>query len=371
VSGTFINSSGVTFPDSTVQATAATGFGFKNRIINGAMMIDQRNNGASVTLTNTSSGTYLVDRWAALPSVASKFSVQQNAGSVTPPTGFTKYLGATSLSAYSISSSDYFFIYQSIEGYNFSDLGWGTLNAQTVTLSFKVYSSLTGTFGGSIRNGTGTRSYPFSYSIPVANTWTSISITIAGDTSGTWATDNTAGAILSFSLGSGSAVSGTSGAWVTGNILSATGAVSVVGTSGATFYITGVQLEKGTTATSFDYRPYGTELALCQRYYQKSYAQGVTPGTPYTSGSGSVYWGSASSGSQANYCSFVSSMRAVPTFTVYDGAGTANKMCYYSGGWSNGGSVTYISNASDTRAPIQAGTSGAYFSLEFTASSEL
>jgi hypothetical protein len=248
------------------EISAPNTFGFKNRIINGAMVIDQRNAGASVTLTNTGGSTYLLDRWAAFTSVASKFSVQQNAGSVTPPTGFTKYLGATSLSAYSIGSSDYFFLLQTIEGFNFADLGWGTASAQTVTLSFQVRSSLTGTFGGSIRNGTGARNYPFSYSIPVANTWTTISITIAGDTSGTWATDNTAGPIISFSLGTGSALSGTAGAWAAGNIISATGATSVVGTNGATFYITGVQLEKGSTATSFDYRPYGTELALCYRY---------------------------------------------------------------------------------------------------------
>jgi hypothetical protein len=242
-------------------------FGFKNRIINGAMVIDQRNAGASVTITNTTANTYTLDRWFAYGTVASKFSVQQNAGCGTPPVGFQTYLGATSLSAYSIGSGDILFFGQKIEGFNYADLGWGTASAKTVTLSFQVYSSLTGTFGGSLQNGTNVYAYPFSYSIPVANTWTTISITIAGPTAGTWVgATNGSGMQINFGLGVGSTFSGTAGSWAFNSYYSATGATSVVGTSGATFYVTGVQLEVGTQATSFDYRPYGTELALCQRY---------------------------------------------------------------------------------------------------------
>ncbi len=238
----------------------------KNRIINGAMVIDQRNAGASVTPTN---GQYLVDRFFAVLSQSSKFTAQQNAGSVTPPAGFTNYQGATSSSAYSLAAGDYFAIQQKIEGFNIADLGWGTANAKTVTVSFQVYSSLTGTFGGALNNAAGNRCYPFTYSIPVANTWTSISVTIAGDTTGTWNTNNLTGLLVSFGLGVGSTYSGTAGAWAAGPFFySATGATSVIGTNGATFYITGVQLERGTQATSFEYRQYGTELALCQRYFE-------------------------------------------------------------------------------------------------------
>jgi len=241
----------------------------KNRIINGAMVIDQRNAGASVTITNTSNTTYTLDRWGAYGSQASKFSVQQNAGSATPPVGYSKYLGVTSLSAYSVLTADYFNLLQYIEGFNTADLGWGTANAKTVTLSFQVYSSLTGTFGGSLSNASN-YSYPFTYTISSANTWTTISVTIAGPTSGTWATDNSRGIQLSFGLGSGATgYAGTAGSWSANYYLTATGTVSVVGTSGATFYITGVQLEVGSSATGFEYRQYGQELALCQRYYEQ------------------------------------------------------------------------------------------------------
>jgi len=246
--------------------TSASTFGFKNRIINGAMQIDQRNNGAS--LTSTAAPIYSLDRWAINAAQGSKFTVQQNAGSVTPPVGFTNYLGITSSSAYNVQTSDYFLIFQAIEGLNCADLGFGTANAATVTLSFWVRSSLTGTFGASLRNSAGSRSYPFSFTINSANTYEQKSITIPGDTTGTWLTTNGVGIYVSFSLGAGATFTGTANSWQAGNFIQPTGAVSVVGTSGATFYITGVQLEKGSTATSFDFRDYGRELILCQRYYE-------------------------------------------------------------------------------------------------------
>jgi hypothetical protein len=240
---------------------------WRNRIINGAMTIDQRNAGAAVT----SLDAYAVDRWQYEGSQTSKSTLQQNAGAVTPPAGFTNYYGATSSSAYSVLTSDFFFIGQRIEGFNVADLGWGTADAATVTLSFWVRSSLTGTFGGALSNGASNRSYPFTYSISSANTWEQKSVTIVGDTSGTWITNNGLGIRLRFSLGAGATFSGTAGAWAAGNLASATGATSVVGTNGATFYVTGVQFERGTVATPFDYRNYGQELALCQRYFESSY----------------------------------------------------------------------------------------------------
>ena len=257
-----------TFSQVTIGSTqlgAGNASAFKNRIINGAMVIDQRNAGASVT---PATSQYTLDRWYLGITQASKFSIQQNAGSVTPPVGFANYFGATVVSAYSITATDTFTLRQYIEGFNTVDLAWGTANAKTVTLSFQVYSSLTGTFGGSLRNSAGNRSYPFTYTVSSANTWTSISVTIAGDTSGTWLTTNGIGVDVLFSLGTGSTYLGTAGSWAGANYLGATGQVNMVATNASTFYITGVQLEKGSTATSFDYRPYGTELQLCQRYFQ-------------------------------------------------------------------------------------------------------
>jgi hypothetical protein len=233
-------------------------------VINGDMRIDQRNAGAAVTIT--ASGTNTLDRWQAWMSQASKYSVQRNAGSVTPPTGFTNYLGVTSLAATSLVAGDYFSINHFIEGLNTSDLGFGTASASSVTLSFWVRSSLTGTFGGAFTNAAYNRSYPFSYSISAANTWEKKTITIAGDTTGTWETTTSTGIAIYFSLGVGSTYSATAGAWIAGQYLSATGATSVVGTNGATFYITGVQLEPGSVATAFERRSFGAELALCQRY---------------------------------------------------------------------------------------------------------
>jgi hypothetical protein len=249
-----------------IGTIADSSLGFRNRLINGGMTVDQRNAGAAVTIAT--SGTYTLDRWVGWASPTSKYSIEQTITGVAAPAGFAEYLGVTSLSAYSITSGDLFTVNQPIEGFNVADLAWGSASAATVTLSFWVRSSLTGTFGGSVQNSAQNRSYPFTYTISAANTWEQKSVTIAGDTSGTWGTGNGVGIRLHIGLGVGSTFSGTAGSWAASNFLSATGATSVVGTSGATFYITGVQLEKGSTATSFDYRPYGTELALCQRYYQ-------------------------------------------------------------------------------------------------------
>jgi hypothetical protein len=257
--------------------------GFRNRIINGAMTIDQRNAGASVT--PTTDNTYALDRWSAGLTQASKFSVQRSA---VAPSGFTNSALITSLSAYSLGAGDAFLISQNIEGFNVADLGWGTASAQAVTLSFWVRSSLTGTFGGVVANSAANRSYPFSYTISSANTWEQKTITVLGDTTGTWLTSNEIGMRVRFSLGAGSNFSGTAGAWAGSTLFSVTGATSVVGTSGATFYLSGVQLEKGSVATPFEFRSIGQELGLCYRYCfaetnQSStfrwFAHGFTTGT--------------------------------------------------------------------------------------------
>jgi hypothetical protein len=232
----------------------------RNRIINGAMLVNQR--GGTVTGNDS---VYGLDRWKASCVPDGKFTMQQSS---TAPTGFINSLLVTSTSAYSVTSTDFIGLRQDIEGLNCTDLGWGTANAKAVTLSFQVRSSLTGNFGGSLFNNAGNRSYPFSYTISSANTWTTVSVTIAGDTSGTWLTTNGRGICVFFSLGAGSSNSGTANAWAGSFLAQPTGATSVVGTNGATFYITGVQLEVGTQATSYEYENYGVTLQKCQRYYE-------------------------------------------------------------------------------------------------------
>ena len=240
-------------------------YGFKNRIINGAMVIDQRNAGASVTL-NSGDEKFIVDRFSSYQSTGTGVVTGQQ--SSTAPTGFTNSVKLTTTTANaSLSVAQRWQFLQQIEGYNTADLAWGTASAKTVTLSFWVYSSLTGTFAGSLTNSAADRSNVFNYTISSANTWEQKTVTITGDTSGTWLTTSGTGIKVYFSLGAGTNYNTTAGAWASGFFVSTSGAVSVVGTNGATFYITGVQLEKGSTATSFDYRPYGTELALCQRYF--------------------------------------------------------------------------------------------------------
>ena len=277
--------------------------GFKNRIINGAMVNDQRNAGASGTAS-----TYTVDRWGYFGSQASKGTWQQSAGAVTPPSGFINYLGFTSSSAYSVLTTDQFYLYQRIEGLNTADLSFGSASAAYVTLSFWVRSSLTGTFGGFLTNSASNRTYPFSYTISVANTWEQKTVSVAGDTTGTWLTTSGIGIGVGFNLGTGATYSATANAWTASAFVTApTGATSVVGTNGATFYITGVQLEKGSTATSFDYRPIGTELALCQRYCE----------TIVSAGNNAWLW-AAALGSTTNGrggAAFRVTKRAIPTTT--------------------------------------------------------
>ena len=233
----------------------------RNKIINGAMLIDQRNAGAAVS-TN---GSYPTDRWQ-LGISGGTWSVQQSS---TAPAGFSKSTAVTISTGYSKSVSDQNNFRQFIEGQNVYDLGWGSSDAKTVTLSFWVRSSLTGTFAGSLMNSAYDRSYVFTYSISAADTWEYKTVIIAGDTSGTWLTTNGVGIRLFFDLGSGSNSETTAGAWTAGEYRRVSGAVDVVATTGATWYISGVQLEIGDTATPFEHRSYGDELARCQRYYNR------------------------------------------------------------------------------------------------------
>ena len=246
--------------------------GARNRIINGDMRIDQRNAGASVNLAD---GVYNLDRWQGSVSQASKVTIQR---STTAATGFTHSQLLTVSSAMTFGAGDYCGNAQSIEGFNVSDLGFGTANAKTVTVSFWARSSVTGTYSVAFHNEATNRSCAKAYTISAANTWEYKTITFQGDTSGTWLTDNSVGMKVYFALGMGSTYGGaTDGTWNSTLKLAVTGQTNRASTAGATFYITGVQLEAGSVATPFERRSYGQELALCQRYYFKTFAQGTAP----------------------------------------------------------------------------------------------
>ena len=293
---------------------------FKNRIINGAMVIDQRNGGASVTASVINASVYMIDRWRYYSNTGgSKFSYQQNAGSVTPPPGFLNYFGITSLTANSPAATDEYIIQQSIEGFNIYDFDWGTANAKTVTLSFWARSSLTGNnFGACVKSANAGYTYPFNFSIPTANTWTFITVTIPGPTLGLFGSTNGVGLQLLFNLGTGSTyLAGTSGAWTTTFSNAPTGSLNILGTNGATFYITGVQLEVGSSATSFEYLDYGNVLRQCQRYYYVLASQG---GSNKTLGTG--FYANASRVDLT--VTYKTSMRAVPTLVQVTGAGYYN-----------------------------------------------
>jgi hypothetical protein len=240
--------------------------GMRNKIINGDNRFDQRHGGAAVSGLGTG-GIYLTDRWAYTTNQAGHFNGGQNLSSGGGAPGFPNTLGVTVASAYATAAADYNLLYQIIEGFNISDLQWGTAGALPVTLSFWVYCTVAGTHSGAL---VGAQAYPFTFQVSTANVFTKIAVTIPGSTAGSWAFDNSAGLQVRFNLGSGANFLAAAGAWTTGsNAVGVTGAVNLAATSGAYFYITGVQLEPGSVATPFERRLVGTELALCQRYYQR------------------------------------------------------------------------------------------------------
>lgn len=339
----------------------------RNRIINGAMVVDQRNAGAVVDATGTN--FFCVDRYAVGFTQSSKYTIQQNAGSVTPPVGFRNYLGITSSSSYSVGTGDTFLVAQNIEGFNFADMAWGTASAATVTLSFWVRSSLTGTFGGGFTNAATNRSYLYNYTISAANTWEYKTITIAGDTTGTWVgATNGIGVTVRFGLGSGSTFTGTAGAWGAGNLVQPTGTTSVVGTNGATLYITGIQLERGTQATSYEYENYTVTLQKCQRYYCKNSNTNVVPTNGMVHSTNGAFMTTASSayntgGMWLPYISFPVTMRATPAAVTFINTDlpttpTSGQWSAFGGasGWVNFPVTTVNSTASGTTFGSSSGT---------------
>lgn len=299
----------------------------RNRIINGAMVIAQENAGTVTTFGTGVGSRQPVDGvWIGGPT--SGFGTGTvNRLSATPPTGFVNYFNITVTNPDVSGLHQYTCDLQRIEGYIIRDFMLGTSQAKTFTLSFWTRSSLTGTFSGGIQNAAATRSYVFTYSITAANTWQYKTITIPGDTTGTWTTDNSACLYVRLSMGTASSHYATPGSWLAGDFYESNqpGTVELIGTNGATQDFTGVQLEIGTVATSFEFRPYSLELVLCQRYYEKSYALETAPGTNTTS---NIWQGIAVDGTGACWSApinYVVEKRTFPTVTIFDNSGTSGQ----------------------------------------------
>jgi len=296
--------------------TAQSLQGFRNRVINGDMRIDQRNAGAAVTIVRLANSVYATDRWSVFNGGTNNGNVTAERDGVSSPSGngFVNSLKLTNVTGGAANAADNYSVFQPIEGLNIADWAWGTGSAVPVTLSFWVRASVTGTYGAAIRNSAADRSYVVPFTVNVANTWEYKTATISGPTTGTWLTTNGVGLYLSFAVGVGSNFQTSStGTWLNSNVFAVSGQVNQCTTTGATFYITGVQLEAGSVATPFERRPYGTELALCQRYYQRIGSTGVVGGAV---ASGLIYNASTA----ILYAKFTTTMRAAPTGSVTSAA---------------------------------------------------
>jgi hypothetical protein len=341
----------------------------RNKIINGAMTIDQRNAGAAVTNIGP---IYTVDRWTWFAQSGSGHNIQQVSDA---PVGFDNSLRVTIGTGAAPSAAHQNIVWQPIEGFNVADLNFGAVGAATVTFSFWAKSSIAGTYNVWIQNTGSARSYVSTYTINAPNTWEKKSVTFAGDTTGTWLKTNGVGLFAGFSFGCGSNFNGTANTWASGNVKSTLGATNLIATNGATWQVTGVQLEAGDTATPFEHRSYGQELALCQRYFEKSYDLETVAGAANENGM-AITWAASVSNYYSFSTKFLVSKRATPTVTIYNpSSGTTSEMR----NTDNGGAVTVagISNVGQT-APFgflysssAVSADGNRYSTQWTASAEL
>jgi hypothetical protein len=354
-------------PSTTGFISVANSFGFKNRIINGAMVIDQRNAGAAVT----TSGSYVVDRWFFNNVSDGTLSVQQSTD-VPSGSGFKYSLKMTAtVGDATIGAAQYCNIQHRIEGYNFADMGFGASGASSVTLSFWVKATVAGNYSVALYNSAENRIYPQQFSVLVSNTWEQKSVTIAGDTSGTWLTTNGTGLQITFYPALGSNFLGSTG-WNAGGTFGVTGQSNAIASNANIFAITGVQLEKGSTATSFDYRPYGTELALCQRYFERSYNIGTATGTALVGGIVGFNTPLATASDIPTNILFKVTKRDTPTMTVYNAVSGASGTAYRT---SDAAAITvsslnYIGTNGVGMFTLASGSANNYL-IQFTASSEL
>ena len=332
-----------------------------NRIINGAMTIAQR--GAA---GGTSAFVNWVDQFNTGRIGATGSSEAQ---STDAPAGFKNSLLITVTATNPTpTTTDYFEVRNIIEGNNVYDFSFGSASAKTITLSFWVKSSIAGLYGGSLNNATFNYCCPYSYTINSANTWEFKTVTITGAPAGTWNTDTSAGYYVLWSLGLGSEYLGTAGAWTASRKQGVTGQTQMWATNGATFYLTGVQLEVGSTASPFAHENVADTLQKCQRYYEKSYDINTVPGT--NTFSGAIRWRSASSSVEAPL-RFTQTKRATPTVTPYSIIGPSGNILNVSTGINATASVATIGQSGCFPAKDTGGSDGDQYGFHYTASAEL
>lgn len=341
--------------------------------INGGMEVSQENgtNSASVSVGSK----YILDGWNVASGGVQVLGCRQNPGTIL--SGFNTNLEvAVATANASPAAADYCTIRQFIEGYRIRRLAWGTANAQPIMLSFWVVASRAGLHSGCIRNGASNRGYTFTFTVNIAGAWEYKTVTIPGDTAGTWASDNTIGLAVHFSMMSGSSNQGAAGAWGASVFLGATGTANCVAATSDYFLLTGVIVIPGNEAPSaarspFVMRPFAQELEICKRYYEKSYGYATLPGAAV--GAGTNGWMSpASTGSWLFTVPMSVEKRAAPTFVGYDGAGTPARCSYYAGAWSNGGTNITFNGSTPRTIPLQfIGGGASWYGFDWTADARL
>lgn len=343
------------------QNSAYTFLGMgRNRVINGDMVIDQQNAGTSVVVSTTAT-VYSVDTMAAQGQIAKGvFTLQQL--QTIPPTNFTNYLHvAVTTADGSIAAGATYTLQNRIEGYCIRDFNWGTVNAKTVAVSFWARSSRTGTFSASLYQSAGSlNSYVFNYTINSANTWQYFTVTIPGPTSGTFDNTTGIGIRIFWDLGCGTSSETTAGSWQSGNFFRTAGSVKLIDTISSTLDVTGVQMELGTSSTPFEFRPYATELVMCQRYLETTYF-GVVIGSAsnnFYDSANAVQINTTTMRSQS--MPFKVLKRAAPTVTLYSTSGVAGQWNWINTSGTNTVRSTSVTDAFPNHINIQQTTAVEY-----------